>query len=93
MNSYQTTILITDLVTLESNLMVQEEVLLPMDHYELEQLIEDLLFEGAIATRQRLEGHTKIIGTLLDGSTKIELDRDEVMRLNLLLNDLQKAVA
>jgi len=89
----QTTVTIKDLVALEQNITIEETVTLPIDHYELEQLVEDLLFEGAIATRQRLEGHEEIIATITDTKEIHELNRDELMRLNLLLSEIEKAVA
>jgi len=89
----QTTVKIQDLVALEQNITIEETVTLPIDHYELEQLVEDLLFEGAIATRQRLEGHERVIAIVTDTKELHELNRDELMRLNLLLNDINQAVA
>ena len=89
----KTTIKIQDTAALEQNIEITEVVTLPMNHYELEQLIEDLLFEGAIATRQRLEGHEEITAEALDTAEHIALNRDEVMRLNILLNDIGREVA
>ena len=89
----QTTVNIQDLVALKQSIIIEETVTLPMDHYELEQLIEDLLFEGAIATRQRLEGHEEIIAIVTNTKETHELNRDELMRLNILLNDIDQAVA
>ena len=89
----QTTVNIQDLVAQEQNITIEETVTLPMNHYELEQLIEDLLFEGAIATRQRLEGHEEIIAIVTDTKEPHQLNRDELMRLNILLNDIDMAVA
>ncbi len=89
----QTTVKVQDLVALEHNLNIEDIVTLPMDHYELEQIIEDLLFEGAIATRQRLEGHEQVLAVVLESREHHELNRDELMRLNFLLNDIEMAVA
>jgi len=89
----QTTVKIQDLVALEQNITIEETLTLPIDHFELEQLVEDLLFEGAIATRQRLEGHEEIIAIVTDTKEPHQLNRDELIRLNILLNDIDKAVA
>ena len=88
-----TTVKIQDQVALEQNIIIEDIVTLPMDHYELEQLLEDLLFEGAIATQQRLEGHEQIVAVVQGTKESHELNRDELFRLNFLLNDIALAVA
>ena len=89
----KTTVKIQDTAALEQNIEITEVLTLPMNHYELEQLIEDLLFEGAIATRQRLEGHEEITAEVLGTAEHIEINRDEVMRLNILLSEIEREVA
>lgn len=72
-------ITIYDLVALEQGIEELDVLSLPMDSEELESAIEDTLFEGAIATRQRLEGHEEIVAVTESG---IELNRAEVMSMN-----------
>ena len=88
-----TTVTIQDLVALENNIVIEDIITLPIDHYELEQIIEDILFEGAIATYQRLEGHEEVVAYVVGSQDQYELNRDELIRFNLLLHDIEQAVA
>ncbi|MCJ7765515.1 MAG: hypothetical protein MUP09_06190 [Thiovulaceae bacterium] len=89
----ETKIQILDLIAFEQDNIIDAVVTLPMDHYELEQLIDDVLFEGAIATGQRLAEHRQILAVVIDRINRHEHSRDGVIRLNRLLLDIEKEVA